>query len=133
MVETEGANSLCQGKICLPNTQTDDDAGQRARDEDDQQVNDPVAARRHGAVSRPSRRLGGGAVLGSGHAHTHHGTRAIESVRERSKARARARPVKNASLAIVSQPTLRRTWPGDCPRPQCAFEVSMIYVFCNSH
>jgi hypothetical protein len=34
---------------------------------------------------------------------------------------------------IDSEPTLRRTWSGECSRPQCAFEVSMIYVFCNSH
>ena len=37
------------------------------------------------------------------------------------------------SRAIARKPTLRRTWSGECSRPQCAFEVSMIYVFCNSH
>ena len=37
------------------------------------------------------------------------------------------------SRAIASKPTLRRTWSGESSRPQCAFEVSMIYVFCNSH
>ena len=44
-----------------------------------------------------------------------------------------ATAIGSATKAIARQPTLRRTWPGECPWPQCAFEVSMIYVFCNSH
>ncbi len=45
------------------------------------------------------------------------------------------RPTRTAkkSRAIARKPTLRRTWSGESSRPQCAFEVSMIYVFCNSH
>lgn len=31
------------------------------------------------------------------------------------------------------QPTLRRAWPRECSRPQCAFKMSMFNVSCNSH
>lgn len=31
------------------------------------------------------------------------------------------------------QPTLRRAWPRECPRPQYAFKISMFNVSCNSH
>ena len=37
-------------------------------------------------------------------------------------------------LDLFELPTLRRTWHGPRrPEPPCAFEVSMIREFCNSH
>ena len=31
------------------------------------------------------------------------------------------------------EPTLRQAWSREYPRPQCAFEMSMFNVSCNSH
>ena len=56
---------------------------------------------------------------------------ALETTEDRCSPTTSNAPGK--SQAIASKPTLRRTWSGECSRPQCAFEVSMIYVFCNSH
>lgn len=37
-------------------------------------------------------------------------------------------------LPIDNRATLRQAWPRVCsPGPQCAFNVSMISVSCNSH
>lgn len=41
---------------------------------------------------------------------------------------------RGKSLDLYVLPTLRRTWHGPRrPEPPCAFEMSMIREFCNSH
>ena len=51
-----------------------------------------------------------------------------------SNAAAACRRSSRGGRLISFTLTLRRTWPrGETPRPQCAFKVSMIEVFCNSH
>jgi hypothetical protein len=47
----------------------------------------------------------------------------------------RDRPVRGreATRDRYVQPTLRQAWPRECPRPQCAFKMSMFNVSCNSH
>ena len=42
-------------------------------------------------------------------------------------------PGRGVDRDVVFRPTLRRAWPREDPRPPCAFETSMLGVFCNSH
>lgn len=41
--------------------------------------------------------------------------------------------IDRATRDRYCQPTLRRAWPRECSRPQCAFKMSMFNVSCNSH
>ena len=43
------------------------------------------------------------------------------------------RPEARRRPRLSCRPTLRRAWPREDPRPPCAFETSMLGVFCNSH
>ena len=46
---------------------------------------------------------------------------------------AQGEAVREDRLDWNGQTTLRRAWTRDCPSPQCAFEMSMFNVSCNSH
>lgn len=91
----------------------------------------PTARGRLPSSRRP---LGCGRTSGSRDAASKGDTPSAGSVLRATEPSPATRPTaRPRATAIARHPTLRRTWPGEDPRPQCAFEVSMICVFCNSH
>jgi hypothetical protein len=57
----------------------------------------------------------------------------LPSPREEAEKPACDSPRRDPKNTIASYPTLRQAWSGECPRPQCAFKMSMFNVSCNSH